>query len=109
MNNIVHVKKYCKLVGYNFTAKYIYDVMEKIKYLKVNEYKKQYILELLKKEESVKTYTSMEVKINNLIKIIEFGYAVDALQYIINSKRINNSNPEVVSIAKETLNKITKI
>lgn len=106
MKEYEYLKKYCKMAGLTFIGRNMKDFLIKYNYLKYSKNKEEFINELMSKEPTVHRLASMEMKVNGLLKIIDFGYEKEALAMVIRSNYIKKNSPEVIEMAEHTLNEI---
>lgn len=67
------------------------------------EYKREFVREVFLKQGRDKDYGGTTTRVNSVIRIIMNGNLIEALEYVVSSKRVQRENPKAITKARETL------
>lgn len=96
-----------KSAGGWFVGEYAALIIENhVKLLSDKAYKLEFIQKIFHDCGRDKDLGGTRTRVNALIRIINRGELIEALQYIMDSDNINRSEPEVVKTASRTLQKL---
>lgn len=87
-----------------FVGEYAAIVVDKYHELENDQdFKNEFIRDIFHNQGRDSDYRGTRVRINALLRIIRNNKIIEALEYVIDSERINKDDPKAVEMAKEIL------
>ncbi|QGM30149.1 hypothetical protein GI482_07065 [Bacillus sp. N3536] len=100
------LKRAIESAGCWFVAHYTSEVLNNYPSLETNRaFKKSFTQTIFEKEQRDRTIGGTQTRINSLMKIVRINKVPEAMEYIIQSKRLNQEDPKSVEMAKDMLRK----
>ncbi|MHA6261487.1 hypothetical protein ACXYMX_16630 [Sporosarcina sp. CAU 1771] len=101
------LKRNIESAGGWFVAEYGALIRTKFNQLENDkDFKSEFVREVFHSQGRDKDYGGTRTRVNAVIRIYKSNKMIEALEYVIDSKRINNDEPKAVKMAKEALRNI---
>lgn len=101
------LKRNIESAGGWFVGEYTALILSKFNELENDkDFKNEFVRDVFHSQGRDKDYGGTRTRVNAVIRIIKSNKVVDALEYIVDSVRINKEEPKAAQKAKETLSKI---
>ena len=92
--------------GVWFVGEYAGRILENIEHLKHDKgFKHDFMERIHKESDRDSDIGGTKTRVNALIRIIERNELEDALRYVIESKRVQDNDPQAIKAAEKTLEK----
>jgi hypothetical protein len=96
------LKRNIESAGGWFVGEYIALILSKFNELENDkDFKNEFVREVFNSQGRDKDYGGTRTRVNAVIRIIKSDKVIEALEYIVDSVRINKEEPKAVQIAKE--------
>jgi len=101
------LKRAIETAGCWFVAHYIKEVLDNFPRLEMDRaFKKSFTQTIFEKEQRDRTIGGTQARVSALMKVVRMNKVNEAMEYIIQSKRLNQADPKSVETAKEILKKL---
>ncbi|WP_051640945.1 hypothetical protein [Bacillus sp. MB2021] len=101
------LKRNIESAGGWFIGEYTALILSKFNELENDkDFKNEFVRDVFHSQGRDKDYGGTRTRVNAVIRIIKSNKVVDALEYIVDSVRINKEEPKAAQMAKEALSKI---
>jgi len=101
------LKRNIKSAGGWFVGEYTALILSKFNELEKDlDFKNEFVRELFNSQGRDRDYSGTRTRVNAVIRIVKSDKVIEALQYIVDSVRINNEEFKAVQMAKEALSEI---
>lgn len=98
------LKRNIESAGGWFVGEYAALIQNKFNQLeKDKEFKSEFVREVFHSQRRDKDYGGTRTRVNAVLRIIKSNKMIEALEYVIDSNRINKDEPKAVQMAKEAL------
>lgn len=101
------LKRNIESAGGWFVGEYAALIRKKFNQLENDkDFKSEFVREVFHSQRRDKDYGGTRTRVNAVIRIIRSNKVIEALEYIIDSDRINKDEPKAIKMAKEALRDI---